>query len=216
MTLYSANDRHIKGTQILAVYSDSNTSGPVFVPECVCFKNNSEYIVLQGLYLLEDGRGHIIVIGLADDGIKFGRGRLMSRAYRIPENDQFVMKHTDVASVNQIGHCLDQSSLTTENKVKITLDMINVDNNVEEKYKIRLQNLLNKYRDCFALSTEELGVTSISEMHIKLTDDTPVCYKPYRLPFTERKVVRDMVDVLLKNNIIQDSNSPYASPIVLV
>lgn len=136
----------------------------------------------------------------------------MSRAYRIPESDQFIMKQMDVTSINQINHSKDQPSPTTEDTVEITLDTVNVDVNVDEKGKMRLLDLLNRYRQCFALSTEELGVTSISEMHIRLADDTPVCYKPYRLPFTERKVVSDMVDTLLKNNIICDSNSPYTSP----
>ncbi|CAK1597571.1 unnamed protein product [Parnassius mnemosyne] len=79
-----------------------------------------------------------------------------------------------------------------------------------------LMTMVNEFRDCFALNLHELGMTDITEMHIQLHDDTPVSYKPYRLPYSERLVVRDIVNELLDAKIIRDSNSSYASPIVLV
>ncbi|CAH2108926.1 unnamed protein product [Euphydryas editha] len=63
---------------------------------------------------------------------------------------------------------------------------------------------------------KELGLTNISEMTIRLNDENPVTYKPYRLPYSERAIVREMVGELLANNIIKESHSAYASPIVLV
>lgn len=53
-------------------------------------------------------------------------------------------------------------------------------------------------------------------MKIGLLDDKPVVYRPYRLSFSERGQVREIVNELLENDIICESNSNYASPILMV
>jgi hypothetical protein len=76
--------------------------------------------------------------------------------------------------------------------------------------------LINEFRDCFAVSTKELGNANVKGMQITLQDDIPVSYRPYRLAYSERNVVRGIVQDLLNNGIIRDSGSPYSSPILLV
>lgn len=87
---------------------------------------------------------------------------------------------------------------------------------LDERQKQALLELLNKYRDCFAESTEELGKCDSTEMKIHLKDDKPVTFVPYRLSFAERAQVREIIEDLLKNGIIRDSQSPYASRILPV
>jgi hypothetical protein len=53
-------------------------------------------------------------------------------------------------------------------------------------------------------------------MQIRLISDTPFHCPPRRLSMHEKNVVQQLVDELLKDGVIQSSDSPYASPIVLV
>lgn len=53
-------------------------------------------------------------------------------------------------------------------------------------------------------------------MKIKLTDDKPVHTNPRRLSYGEKRKEQETIDKLLKEGIIQPSELPYASPIVLV
>lgn len=62
----------------------------------------------------------------------------------------------------------------------------------------------------------ELGFAKDSEMKIDLNDNRPVVYRPYRLSNMERKIVREMVDELIDADIVQESVSDYASPVLLV
>lgn len=54
---------------------------------------------------------------------------------------------------------------------EITIDMLSIGADLTDKHKNALLALVNEYRDCFALSIDELGKTSICEMHIKLLDN---------------------------------------------
>lgn len=53
-------------------------------------------------------------------------------------------------------------------------------------------------------------------MEIHLHDSTPVVYRPYRLSYSERAVVRDLVKELEESGIVRESSSEYATPILLV
>lgn len=53
-------------------------------------------------------------------------------------------------------------------------------------------------------------------MHIELEDNRPVMYRPYRTSMNEREKVREIVDELIQNDIVQESQSNYASPVLLV
>uniref|UniRef100_A0A1Y1KQJ6 Reverse transcriptase domain-containing protein n=1 Tax=Photinus pyralis TaxID=7054 RepID=A0A1Y1KQJ6_PHOPY len=88
--------------------------------------------------------------------------------------------------------------------------------NLNESECILVLNLINEFRNCFAGNTTELGKTTVTEMQIRLNDDVPVTYRPYRLAYPERESVRGIVQDLIANGIVQESQSPYASPILLV
>lgn len=80
----------------------------------------------------------------------------------------------------------------------------------------KLFKILTEYSDCFSKDTTELGCTDKIEMKIELNTEKPICYRPYRLSVAEKEIVREKVDDMLKNNIIQESTSDFASPIILV
>ncbi|XP_046975548.1 uncharacterized protein LOC124541665 [Vanessa cardui] len=73
-----------------------------------------------------------------------------------------------------------------------------------------------KYRDCFATNLGEIGCAVDVEMKIDLVDNKPIVYRPYRLSHSEREKVRETVNELVQNNIVQESKSDYASPILMV
>lgn len=63
---------------------------------------------------------------------------------------------------------------------------------------------------------QNLGKTNSALLSIRCTSDVPVVYRPYWLAEPEKQTVRGIVRELLDNSIIHESNSPYASPILLV
>jgi transposase InsO family protein len=92
---------------------------------------------------------------------------------------------------------------------------VNVGTN-DPKATQQLLALLDEFSMCIANDMSEVGKTSTTEMHIKLTTTQPIAYRPRRYSDSERINIRKIVDKYLRSGIIQESTSPYASPVLLV
>lgn len=87
---------------------------------------------------------------------------------------------------------------------------------INEEAKRQCKTLLRDFKDCISFSIKDLGKTDATSLSIRCTSDMPVVYRPYRLAENEKRVVREIIRELVANNIIRESKSPYASPILLV
>lgn len=83
------------------------------------------------------------------------------------------------------------------------------------QYAADVTSVMNLYPE---LATTGFKVPAIktATLSIRLTDSHVVNRSPTRLSVAERAAVRDIIRELLANDIIRESESPYASPILLV
>ncbi len=80
-----------------------------------------------------------------------------------------------------------------------------------------LLKLLAQHRQAVALPGKPLELTNRVTHHITLQPDAQPSYVPsYRLPHSQRQVVQQKVDELLQDGVIQESHSPWNSPLFLV
>ena len=73
--------------------------------------------------------------------------------------------------------------------------------------------MLKKHSSLF---NKEPRIASIEEHSINLTDNDPIVTKPYPIPFKQRERLREEMKKMEEQGIIRKSNSPYASPVVIV
>ncbi len=74
--------------------------------------------------------------------------------------------------------------------------------------------LLLKNNDCFSLDHGELRMTKGIEVEIDTEGVRPIRQAPRRLAYAIRDEVKKEVDKLLGLRVVQESNSPWSSPIV--
>lgn len=211
-----SDDTEINGLGSVSfnITTKQDYSGPIYVPGSTNLMEGNEVIVLQGVYQVTNGSGCIVVINISGGPISLKKTKLIARVHLLPI-EYNLKEHTEKVRSLDINK-LTISKETSVPKQPITMNMLNVGSETTFEQKESLLQLVNEFRDCFALDMSELGNSTISEMHINLNDDSPVAYKPYRLPYTERIIVRELVNEMLENNIVKESCSSYASPIVLV
>lgn len=196
--LFISESVSIHGLSAINVHSEPVYNGDILVESS--FNSQKEYQIIECITRLENGKGTLIIKALSQSNVDLHENTLLVRAQPCSEIKTLL--------VNRVER--DDKS----NPEIITNEMINTSQNFDRIKQ--LTNLLNQYRDCFAFQVNELGCVAGTEMNINLKDNTPVVYRPYRLSHMERKIVRDMVDELKDSGIVRDSNSEYASPILLV
>ena len=85
-----------------------------------------------------------------------------------------------------------------------------------EDHKSQAYELLSEFADVFSKPGEALGRTSVVQHRIPTKTDKPVKINPYRLGWEKRKIAEQEVSEMLKQGVLQPSDSDYCSPVVLV
>ncbi|CAI5477513.1 unnamed protein product [Closterium sp. Yama58-4] len=79
-----------------------------------------------------------------------------------------------------------------------------------------LRMLLVEYREVFATEAEPLGTHPTVLHHIATGSAKPISHKPYRVSPSERARIEEEVAALLEQGVIRPSNSPWASPCIVI
>ena len=85
--------------------------------------------------------------------------------------------------------------------------------NLTDEQRSEFMDLANQFSSLF---TEAPGTTDLAQHHIKLTSDEPVWSRPYPVPYSMRESLKKDIADMIKMGVIRESDSPYASPVVVV
>ena len=87
---------------------------------------------------------------------------------------------------------------------------------LNDTQKASLWQLLLEYRSIFANHISELGLANVPPHVIDVGDARPVHRYPYRVSRARQEIIAKEIQTLLDNDIIEPSNSPWSSPILIV
>ncbi|XP_069138852.1 uncharacterized protein [Argopecten irradians] len=94
-----------------------------------------------------------------------------------------------------------------------TVKDVDVSDELELEQQQDVNELLSEFADVL---TGVHGKTTLVEHDINLTTNDPVRVKSHTLPFQMKATIREEVDKMLKMGVIEPSDSPFASPVVIV
>ena len=127
---------------------------------------------------------------------------------QISEISEVTQALTSVAKVRNIQ----ETSLRPD--LKDLLDRTSKHLNKDQARIIR--DLLGKHEKLFAASDSDLGRTNIVKHSIRTDNSPPIKEPPRRTPFHLNNEIDKNIDEMLAKGIIEPSNSPWASGVVLV
>jgi hypothetical protein len=94
-------------------------------------------------------------------------------------------------------------------------DTVNIGPLTKEQGR-KFRTLLTEFADLFAKDITELGRTQIVQHKIYTEDVPPINSRPYNVPPDEQNFIKEEIERMLESGIIQPSESPWTSPVVLV
>ena len=135
---------------------------------------------------------------------------MLAPKYVKPESEEDKKILTDrVVSIQS------QKNLDRITKLWEQLDITGLDSWTEEQ-KIQIKKVFEDYNDVFALNPLELGRTSLVKHTIKVVDPKPFKERYRRILPHQFEEVRKHLKEMEEVGAIRRSNSPCASPVVLV
>ena len=83
---------------------------------------------------------------------------------------------------------------------------------LSEEQRSELRQMLDSFSDVL---TDIPGKTTLVQHRIETTTSQPVRVRPYPVPFSTEEVIKSEVQKMLELGVIEPSESPYTSPIVI-
>ena len=157
---------------------------------------------------------------------KIRQGTIRCRVMNFSNCDLNLNKPTQIAQVTTCEVLCPNIDVTAtdEGGVLISIDnqdqqnaMLDFDKSKMTKREQRqINKLFSDYNDIFSVDRNDLGYTERVEHHIHTTTDIPVKQPDRRIPPNIIPEVKKTIEDWLKSGVIQESESPYASQMVLV
>lgn len=91
-------------------------------------------------------------------------------------------------------------------------DLNHIDNFEKEK---QISQLIKKYEHIFAKNKFDVGKVKSREAEIKLIEEKFISARPYKCSIPDEQEIIRQIKELLKAGLIEESDSPYSSPVTL-
>lgn len=112
-------------------------------------------------------------------------------------------------------HCYSASVVSKDTQRIDTLNEILKDK-TPTQFIPNIYGLTERFSDVFALPNDQMTTNNFYNQKLRLSDNTPSYVKNYRTPHSQKDEIKRQVEKLIKNDLIEPSNSSYNSPIILV
>ena len=185
------------------------------------FSKTSPLLVARVVVTVLDKKAFCRILNPTDKVINIQPGKIIGSASPIDENNISELQDPapKVATVSE-----QNSKDSSDNKflqdeyIKIAKDLgIDIENEkLENGQKEQLLELIGRYRSVFAKDASELGCAKGFVHKIDTGDAKPQTQQPYRKSPKIAQFEGEHIEEMLKANIVEESISPWQSPVVLV
>ena len=153
------------------------------------------------------------VLNIADKPRKIKRGVCLARCETVSGDDVFGEGTDEELRMNENELPTSEDDLPNHLHSLYNKSICSLQN---EEEQVLLKNFLCEYSDVFSKSASDIGQTNVEKHSIFTGDHPPIKQQARRMPMVKREEAGRAVDEMLKDGIIEQSTSPWSSPIVLV
>ena len=155
----------------------------------------------------------LIISNVSSQPVTLNKFQVLGTVQFCKEKSGFASTKPQFASVNAISE-LEGYDRSCAHANDLQTDQLKAD--IFMAYEEPLKGLLMEFSDIFAPNNYEIGRTHLIKHSIDTQGHGPIRHRPYRKPFRLQTEMKRHIEDMLKNGIIQPSNSPWAAPVLLV
>lgn len=133
------------------------------------------------------------------------------RLINLTEEEVKITPMTAVGKLEEV-HVLDPSNSCETTPV----DNFNISSEISKKDRNSFDDMVIQFHDVFSTGPLDFGRTTLTYHHINTGDTAPIKQLPRRVPIAKKKEMEDLISDMSQRNVIQPSQSPWSSPVVLV
>ena len=129
------------------------------------------------------------------------------------------LQEGQVESIDQVRRVESDQPLSAERiqwRKGELIETLKMEDTLQSDEKSKLIAMLQEHHQAFALEEGERGETDLIQFSIDTGDACPLRQPARRIPFAARQEVSKQLMSMLQTGVIQPSQSPWASPVVLV
>ena len=144
-----------------------------------------------------------------------GCNDLPMRVLNVTETDYRVRKGQELTDVVQVD-VVENNSISREEEISIQSMVDRVDSTVTDEFKAELKQLLVEFKDVFSYHEFDLGRATAFKHTIDTGDAVPIRQRLRPQPRVKQDEIDRQTECMLSHGIIEESNSPWASNVVVV
>jgi hypothetical protein len=148
------------------------------------------------------------IINLGNGPVRTPQGAIIGSP-RPVSNDHVPKAQANHTSTSRRSH-FEQEALTA------AISEMNINPDLEPEQIEQLKNLIRSQEAAFAYEFRTLGYTDLATISIDTGDAQPISQAPYHASPAGRRIVEDTIAELLAEDVIEESESPWASPAILI
>ena len=169
----------------------------------------------------EEGLAQVVISNMTGCSSYVNSGALIGRAVRVE-----VVEESEPAANDSGGTSMGeeqtkepplvQNIKSVDDRKEELRRWVGIPKLLDEKQAQKLLDLITHHHTAFCLDGEERGETDLVEMKIHTGDIVPRKVAARRMPFAVRQEVAKQLQKMQESGVIEPSDSPWSSPVVLV
>ena len=145
--------------------------------------------------------------------------KVVVSALNCTDRDITLKKQKVVGNIQQVGQITELLKLNKTDSeelpehLKCLLE--NVSSKLTEDQKGAIKRVIVRFQDILLGPDGKLGRTDIGRHTIDTGEAKPIKIPPRRVPIKQKEIINKEIDKMLRDDVIEPSNSPWSSPVLL-
>lgn len=149
-----------------------------------------------------------------NDFVDFIIGLDMIKKFKLTQNEDLQIEQKNITNNEDKDKKVNTYSINFNEHIETEEFKVTIDHLDNEK-KIEIEQIIEEYKTIFAKDKYDIGSVREYEAHIDLLVNKYCSKRPYRCTIEDKLEIEEQISMLLKNNLIEESYSPFAAPVTL-